>query len=114
LIDFDFDKLANLPGGNLDLDPSIAQQIKNDALYAHYIARQDKDIAAMERDEKQLIPKDLDYGSINGLSNEMVAKLSHARPETVAKAGRIDGVTPAALMLILSRLRKDPRKKTGS
>lgn len=114
LIDFDFNNLDALVAGGIDIDPAIAKQIKNDALYAHYIARQEKDIAAMERDEKQIIPKDLDYASINGLSNEMVAKLSHARPETVAKAGRIDGVTPAALMLILSRLRKTARKKTGS
>ena len=114
LIDFDFDSLDALVAGGIDIDPAISKQIKNDALYAHYIARQEKDIAAMERDEKQIIPKDLDYASINGLSNEMVAKLSHARPETVAKAGRIDGVTPAALMLILSRLRKTARKKTGS
>lgn len=114
LIDFGFDELSPLVYEDLNIAPEIAQQIKNDALYAHYIARQEKDIAAMERDEKQLIPKNLDYGSINGLSNEMVAKLSQARPETVAKAGRIDGVTPAALMLILSRIRKTSRKKTGS
>jgi len=79
LIDFDFDNLDALVAGGIDIDPAIAKQIKNDALYAHYIARQEKDIAAMERDEKQIIPKDLDYASINGLSNEMVAKLSQDR-----------------------------------
>jgi len=67
----------------------------------------------MERDEQQIIPADLEYGLIEGLSNEMVAKLTKARPESIAKAGRIDGVTPAALMLILSRLRKTGVKKTG-
>ena len=114
LIDFGFDQIDLLQGEPIKIDPEIQQQIKCDALYAHYIARQEKDIAAMERDEKQLIPMDLDYGSIDGLSNEMVTKLSKARPETIAKAGRIDGVTPAALMLILSRLRKPNVKKTGS
>lgn len=114
LADFNFDHVLALSDAPLAIEPAIAQQIKNDALYANYISRQEKDIAAMERDEQQLIPDDLDYGKINGLSNEMVAKLSHARPETIAKAGRIDGVTPAALMLILSALRKTPNRKTGS
>ncbi len=114
LIDFDFSHIKQLSDALLTEDPVIQQQVKCDALYANYIARQEKDIAAMERDEAQLIPTDLDYGSINGLSNEMVAKLTKARPETIAKAGRVDGVTPAALMLILSRLRKSSVKRTGS
>ena len=114
LIDFDFSHIKQLLDAPLTDDPVIQQQVKCDALYANYIARQEKDIAAMERDEAQIIPTDLDYGSINGLSNEMVAKLTRARPETIAKAGRVDGVTPAALMLILSRLRKSSVKKTGS
>ncbi len=114
LADFDFSHISALTAAADDIAPAIQQQIKNDALYANYIARQAKDIAAMERDEKQLIPSDMDYSAISGLSNEMVAKLSKARPETVAKAGRIDGVTPAALMLILSALRKTPTKRTGS
>lgn len=114
LIDFDFTHIDALNGEPSNVAPEIQQQIKCDALYASYIARQEKDIAAMERDEKQLIPADMDYSEINGLSNEMVAKLTKARPESVAKAGRIDGVTPAALMLILSRLRKPAVKKTDS
>ena len=114
LIDFGFDQLVDMTDDMPIIDPVIQQQLKCDALYANYIARQEKDIAAMERDERQIIPFDLDYSSISGLSNEMVGKLQQARPETVAKAGRIDGVTPAALMLILSRLRKTPKKKTGS
>lgn len=114
LIDFDFSHIAALTDSLFSKDPIIQQQIKCDALYANYIARQEKDIAAMERDEAQIIPVDLDYSSINGLSNEMVAKLTKARPETIAKAGRIDGVTPAALMLVLSRLRNASSKRTGS
>lgn len=114
LADFTFDHLQALIEKPIDIDPHIAQQLKNDALYAHYIARQEKDIAAMARDEEHLIPVDMDYRKIQGLSNEMIAKLSRARPETVAKAGRIDGVTPAALMLILGALRKSPHKQTGS
>ncbi|MBB5721315.1 tRNA uridine 5-carboxymethylaminomethyl modification enzyme [Loktanella ponticola] len=114
LIDFDFENVIALTDKPLSADPVIQRQIKCDALYANYIARQDKDIAAMERDEQQLIPLDLDYSAISGLSNEMVLKLTNARPETIAKAGRIDGVTPAALMLVLSQLRKTSSRKTGS
>ncbi len=114
LIDFDFENVFELTDEPLSVDPLIQKQIKCDALYANYIARQDKDIAAMERDEQQLIPMNLDYSAISGLSNEMVLKLTNARPETIAKAGRIDGVTPAALMLVLSQLRKSNTRKTGS
>jgi tRNA uridine 5-carboxymethylaminomethyl modification enzyme len=114
LSDFEFSLLGSLTDAALTSDPVIQEQVKCDALYANYIARQEKDIAAMARDEAHIIPSDLDYGAISGLSNEMVAKLTKARPETVAKAGRIEGVTPAALMLILSRLRKPRTKRTGS
>jgi tRNA uridine 5-carboxymethylaminomethyl modification enzyme len=114
LTDFTFDHITALTDLPISADPVIQKQLKCDALYANYIARQEKDIAAMERDEKQLIPLDFDYSSVVGLSNEMLTKLTKARPETIAKAGRIDGVTPAALMLVLSRLRKPQTKKTGS
>lgn len=114
LADCDLDQIRAMTDQEVNIDPPIAQQIKNDALYANYIARQAKDIAAMERDEQQIIPDDLIYADIQGLSNEMVLKLTQARPETIAKAGRIDGVTPAALMLILSALKKIPGRKTGS
>ncbi len=113
LADFGFEELASLTDVADDIPAPIRQQIKNDSLYAHYIARQEKDIAAMERDERQVIPEGFDYSAINGLSTEMVTKLSAARPETVAKAGRIDGVTPAALMLILSTLRRTPTKRAS-
>lgn len=114
LADFTFDHIATLTGNPVKYDQDTQDQIKRDALYANYIARQDKDIAAMERDERQLIPVDLDYTIISGLSNEMVAKLSKSRPETVAQASRIDGVTPAALMLILSALKKSNMRKVGT
>ena len=114
LVDFDFSHIALLVENSPEIEADIQQQIKNDALYAHYIARQEKDIAAMERDEKQIIPADLDYRQISGLSMEMVLKLSKARPETVAKAGRVDGVTPAALMLILSAIKKTQTTRTGT
>lgn len=96
-----------------DIEPEIARQIERDALYAHYIARQNEDIAALNRDESQSIPADFDYAGISGLSNELKAKLNAAKPANLAQAGRIDGMTPAALTLILARLRQAARRKTA-
>ena len=114
LTDFDFSHLLSLKQDVDGIQPEIQDQVKKDALYAHYIARQARDIAAMERDEKHVIPSDLDYASIKGLSNEMVSKLSLARPETVAHAGRVDGMTPAALMLIIGATKKLQHQATGT
>lgn len=96
-----------------DIEPEIARQIERDALYAHYIARQNEDIAALNRDESQSIPADFDYAGVSGLSNELKAKLNAAKPANLAQAGRIDGMTPAALTLILARLRQAARSKTA-
>jgi tRNA uridine 5-carboxymethylaminomethyl modification enzyme len=68
--------------------------------------RQDMDVAAMRRDEHWEIPEDFDYSALSGLSTELKIKLTRARPETLAQAGRVDGVTPAALTLLLMRLRQ--------
>ena len=114
LSDFGFAELATLGHGFTDIDDDIKDQLKKDALYAHYIARQARDIAAMERDEQQTIPDGLDYGTIKGLSNEIAGKLAAARPATIAQAGRIEGMTPAALMLLVSALRRETSKATGT
>jgi len=106
LTDFQFDHLAQLTQDVVDIPQGIQDQVKRDALYAHYIARQERDIAAMERDESYKIPEDTDYSQINGLSNEVVAKLNAARPETIAHASRLEGMTPAALMLIIGATKK--------
>ena len=91
----------------------ISQQIERDSLYAAYIERQNRDVAAIRRDEAHRIPRDFDFEAINGLSAELKAKLSVARPENLAQAGRVEGVTPAALTLILATLRKLTRKKSA-
>jgi tRNA uridine 5-carboxymethylaminomethyl modification enzyme len=91
----------------------IAQQVERDALYANYIDRQNNDVAAMKRDEAHSIPADFNYDSMAGLSNELRNKLQTSRPETLAQAGRIDGMTPAALTLILVKLRQSARKKSA-
>jgi tRNA uridine 5-carboxymethylaminomethyl modification enzyme len=114
LNDFDFDSIETLLGHTPMGTPDIQQQVKNDALYAHYIARQAKDIAALERDEKHVLPVDLNYAKIVGLSNELVQKLQRVQPKDVAQAGRIDGMTPAGLMLIVAWLKRQKLAKTGS
>jgi tRNA uridine 5-carboxymethylaminomethyl modification enzyme len=108
--DIDFSTLISLSPDLADIAPEIATQISRDATYANYIARQDRDVEAMRRDEAHAIPEDFDYGDLTGLSNELREKLSKARPDTLAQAGRIEGVTPAALTLILARLRQQARK----
>ncbi|MGR3320543.1 MAG: tRNA uridine-5-carboxymethylaminomethyl(34) synthesis enzyme MnmG [Pseudooceanicola sp.] len=94
----------------VDLDVEIARQIKRDATYANYIQRQERDAVALRRDEALVIPADLDYGAIEGMSNEIKQKLIQARPANIAQASKIEGVTPAAMMLLLARLRKLQKK----
>ncbi|NRB18225.1 MAG: tRNA uridine-5-carboxymethylaminomethyl(34) synthesis enzyme MnmG [Rhodobacteraceae bacterium] len=88
----------------------IRRQVERDALYAHYIDRQNREISAMKRDEAFVIPTDLDFSSISGLSNELQVKLQMTMPHDLAQAARIDGMTPAALALLLARLRRDGKR----
>ncbi|WBL33113.1 tRNA uridine-5-carboxymethylaminomethyl(34) synthesis enzyme MnmG [Sinirhodobacter sp. HNIBRBA609] len=95
------------------LAPEISAQLAKDALYANYVARQERDVEAMKRDENWEIPADFDYAAMSGLSNELKLKLSRARPQTLGQAARVDSVTPAALTLILAKLRQMKRMKTA-
>lgn len=117
-------ELLSLPGvkfGHLlrlwpdlaDIEPAIAEQLENDAQYAVYLERQDADIAAFRRDEDLRLPDDLDYAGVRGLSTEAAQKLALIRPITLGQAGRIDGVTPAALTLVLSHMRGLARRSRG-
>ena len=94
-----------------ELAPAIADQLEIDAKYAVYLERQEADVAAYRRDEALALPDDLDYGEIAGLSNEVRQKLGGARPRTLGQAGRLDGVTPAALTLLASHMRRSERTK---
>lgn len=114
LTDFEFSHIDTLTGSPIDGDVAIHQQVKNDALYAHYIARQAKDIAAMERDEKHVLPRNMNYSVVIGLSNELVQKLQQAQPHDVAQASRIEGMTPAALMLVVSWLKRQNTSKSAA
>jgi tRNA uridine 5-carboxymethylaminomethyl modification enzyme len=94
-----------------DFGPEIdnkqaAEQVEIQIKYAGYIERQKDEIAKTLRNENTLIPMNFDFSQISGLSNEVVAKLSDSRPETIGKAGRISGITPAAVSLLLVYLKK--------
>ncbi|MGB3718053.1 MAG: tRNA uridine-5-carboxymethylaminomethyl(34) synthesis enzyme MnmG [Hyphomicrobiaceae bacterium] len=90
--------------GQLDL--KIAAQLEVDARYASYVKRQEEDVAILKRDESVAIPLDFDFSSLPGLSNEVRQKLERYRPTTLAQAARIDGITPAALLILLGRLKR--------
>ena len=96
--------LANIP-------PDICDQLAKDALYANYTARQERDAALIKRDEGWALPADFDYEALVGLSNELKLKLQAARPQTLGQAARVDGVTPAALTLLLAKLRQSKKDK---
>jgi tRNA uridine 5-carboxymethylaminomethyl modification enzyme len=104
--------LANIWPRFGELDPKIAEQIEIDAKYDVYLSRQAADIAAYRRDESFELPDNFDYASLPGLSNEMKQKLQMHRPRTIGHASRIDGVTPAALTLLVAHVRRG--KKTSA
>ena len=101
--------LEALIPGLRDVAPDIRVQLETEALYKTYVDRQQKDADALRRDEDLVIPEALAYDQIGGLSNELRGKLDRIRPRTLGQAGRIDGMTPAALALILTRIRHDER-----
>jgi tRNA uridine 5-carboxymethylaminomethyl modification enzyme len=96
-----------------DIAPAILDQLTVDAQYAVYLQRQQADIAAMKRDESREIPDWLDYAALPGLSMELRQKLGQHRPATIAQAQAIDGVTPAAITLILSVVRRGSLRQAG-
>jgi tRNA uridine 5-carboxymethylaminomethyl modification enzyme len=87
------------------VDAKTAAQIETEARYAVYLDRQEADVEAFRRDEAIALPADLDFGAIAGLSNELREKLTRSKPATLAQAARIEGMTPAALTLLLTRAR---------
>ncbi len=89
-----------------DIDGHIFEQLANDGRYAPYAERQARDIAAMRQNQSCALPADMAYAAIAGLSGELRAKLTAARPADLAQAARIDGMTPAALGLLLAHARR--------
>ena len=94
------------------IDPLIAVHLEIDAKYDVYLKRQTADVDAFRRDEG-LVLTDIDYAEVPGLSNEARSKLEAARPRTVGQAGRLDGLTPAALGILAAYLRREARRKTA-
>jgi len=95
------------------VDPAIAVHLEIDAKYDVYLKRQIADVEAFRRDEG-LVLTDLDFDTVSGLSNEARAKLKAAQPRTVGQAGRLDGITPAALGILAAHLRREARQKIAS
>lgn len=104
--DMSLEKLAVIWPELNDLSPAIAEQVEIDALYAGYIDRQNTDIEAFRKDENLSLPSELDYAAIGSLSTEIRHKLEQTRPATLGAAGRIPGITPAALTALLRYVRR--------
>jgi tRNA uridine 5-carboxymethylaminomethyl modification enzyme len=104
--DIDFVRLAAVWPQLTEIDRFVAEQIEIDARYAVYLERQSTDIEAFKRDEGVALPEELEYGRLAGLSNEVREKLEAARPATLGQAARIEGMTPAALTLVLAEAKR--------
>lgn len=102
---FDFDKLASIWPELGGFDVATLERVQTDARYAVYMDRQNADIAQVRREEQRPIPEGLDFGAMAGLSIELKQKMTARQPRTLADAQRIDGMTPAALVLILAHIR---------
>jgi tRNA uridine 5-carboxymethylaminomethyl modification enzyme len=96
------------------LEPEVAEQwigtLEVEAHYAGYVARQSVEIEQQRRHDETLLPPHLDYLSVQGLSNEIREKLARVRPRDIGQAGRISGMTPAAISLLLVHLKKSRRR----
>ena len=95
-------RMPSFPAVGLD----VLRQLQTEAVYDQYADRQAREVSSLHQQEGQAIPKHFDYSMISGLSGEMKQKLAHFQPQNLLQAGRIEGVTPAALLLILANLRK--------
>jgi tRNA uridine 5-carboxymethylaminomethyl modification enzyme len=111
--DVKFEDLLPLDSGLKEASQEVRRQVERDALYATYISRQQKEIDLLKKDEGLRIPTDFKFDDLAGLSNELKSKISAARPETMAQAARIDGMTPAALTLILARVKRGQGKRSA-
>jgi tRNA uridine 5-carboxymethylaminomethyl modification enzyme len=94
-----------------ELDAKTAEQLEIDAKYAVYLDRQAADVESYRRDESLVLSEDIDYATLPGLSNEVRHKLQAHRPRTIGHAGRLDGITPAALTLLLAHMHRQGRKR---
>jgi tRNA uridine 5-carboxymethylaminomethyl modification enzyme len=100
------DRLSEIWPEFNEFSEPIRRQLEIEALYQVYMKRQKQDIETFKKDEALPIPANLNFDGINGLSNELKQKLAHVRPQTLGQASRIEGMTPAALTLVLAHSKK--------
>ncbi len=97
------------------ISPRISEALETEARYAVYLERQRLEVAELKREEQRSIPSDSDFSGVAGLSNELRQKLQARRPGSIAEAQRIDGMTPAALAVVIAHLRAlDARGQRGA
>ncbi len=94
------------PAESPEMSAQIENQVEIEARYSGYVSRQQQEIERTRNNEQTVLPHDLDYGCVRGLSNEIRQKLDMTRPETLGQAGRISGMTPAAISLLLVHIKK--------
>ncbi|AUH35284.1 tRNA uridine-5-carboxymethylaminomethyl(34) synthesis enzyme MnmG [Paracoccus tegillarcae] len=111
--DVDHDTVLGLAPELTRCQPAAVEQVRNDAIYHQYSDRQSRDARAIKDDEQTLLPGDMDYTQLSGLSSELQRKLTEYRPRNLADAAKLEGMTPAALMLVLAATRNSNRKRAG-
>ena len=114
LPDMSFEVLLGMRPEFTSIPAEIRPQIERDALYANYVERQSRDVEALRRDEAVRIPQALDFTAVAGLSTELRDKLTRSRPTDLSQAMRIEGMTPAAGVLILAAIKRNARKQTAA
>ena len=92
------------------LPATVKSQIVTDAVYDQYLDRQRNDVEILKREEALSLPDDMEFGNITGLSFELTSKLNKVRPNSIARAKEIEGMTPAALLLIIGHIRRQIRR----
>ncbi|KIC56833.1 tRNA uridine 5-carboxymethylaminomethyl modification protein [Brevundimonas nasdae] len=97
-----------------DWTNDVREQVQIDAAYANYLDRQSQDADALKAEEGLMLPIDLDYGAVGGLSNEVKEKLARVQPRTLGQAGRIEGMTPGALTALLAYVKRAPKASVAA
>ncbi len=97
-----------------DWTDDVREQVQIDAAYANYLDRQSQDADALKAEEGLMLPTDLDYGVVGGLSNEVKEKLTRVQPRTLGQAGRIEGMTPGALTALLAYVKRAPKASVAA
>jgi tRNA uridine 5-carboxymethylaminomethyl modification enzyme len=111
--ELDLARLAEIWPQLRRLAPAVARQVEIEGRYQGYLARQEADIRAFRKDEALALPTDLDYARVGGLSTEIQQLLTKAQPATLGAAGRLPGVTPAAILALLRHVQKRAPKENG-